>query len=87
MESHGFMLLAIGFVVSLVFSWIYELTPAGLQLESELASGNGAYQGPDRRRRRLRRISERPGGAGKSDHGKGGKGKAHHGSFPGLSSL
>ncbi len=53
------VLLAIGFAVSLVFSWIYELTPAGLQLESELAADED-YQGPDRRRRRLRRISDRP---------------------------
>lgn len=54
------VLLAIGFVVSLVFSWIYELTPAGLELESELAADEENYQGPDRRRRRLRRISDRP---------------------------
>lgn len=32
------VLLAIGFLISLVVSWIYELTPAGLKREDELAS-------------------------------------------------
>lgn len=52
------LLLAIGFVVALVFSWIYELTPAGLQREAELAREYQPYQGPERRRPRLRRIAD-----------------------------
>lgn len=52
--------LAVGFVVALVFSWIFELTPAGLVRDDEsgapdLPSETGVYHGVDRR---LRRISE-----------------------------
>jgi len=33
------VLLAIGFVIALVFAWIYELTPEGIQRESDVARG------------------------------------------------
>ncbi len=49
--------LALGFFAALVVSWIYELTPAGLQREEELDSGHTRYQGAERR---LRRISDTP---------------------------
>lgn len=51
------VLLAAGFLAALVVSWIYELTPAGLQRDDELASGPVPYRGVERR---LRRISDRP---------------------------
>jgi len=49
--------LAFGFLAALVFSWIYELTPAGLRRDEELVSGNEPYAGTERR---LRRISDAP---------------------------
>jgi TolB-like protein/Tfp pilus assembly protein PilF len=49
--------LAFGFFAALVFSWIYELTPAGLQRDHEISSGHAPYQGTERR---LRRISDAP---------------------------
>ncbi|GMU43557.1 MAG: hypothetical protein IT479_14875 [Xanthomonadales bacterium] len=51
-------LLALGFVLALVASWIYELTPAGLQRETEIESEYRPYAGPERRRR-FRRIDKR----------------------------
>lgn len=54
------LLLGAGFVISVVVSWIYELTPEGLQRETDLAAGDGNYRGPERRGRRLRRISDAP---------------------------
>jgi TolB-like protein/Tfp pilus assembly protein PilF len=51
------VVLAFGFFAALVVSWIYELTPAGLQREHEQDSGHAAYQGEERR---LRRISDTP---------------------------
>ena len=57
--------LAFGFALALVFSWIFELTPTGLRRDDALgddalggdalASEASAYQGVDRR---LRRVSE-----------------------------
>lgn len=54
------LLLAVGFVAALAISWIYELTPAGLEREDERGTREGDYQGPERRNRRLRRISATP---------------------------
>ena len=33
------VLLAIGFVAALVFSWVFELTPSGIRRDSEVAPG------------------------------------------------
>jgi TolB-like protein/Tfp pilus assembly protein PilF len=49
--------LAFGFLAALVFSWVYELTPAGLRRDDELTPSPTPYQGTERR---LRRISDRP---------------------------
>jgi TolB-like protein/Tfp pilus assembly protein PilF len=57
------VLLALGFFVALVFSWIFELTPAGLRREEDLAAESAHYQGPERR---LRRIADAADGMAQS---------------------
>ena len=54
------ILLAVGFVPALVVSWIFELTPEGLQRDEDVHTGDPGYTGVERR---LRRISDRPVGA------------------------
>ncbi len=51
------VVLAFGFFAALVFSWVYELTPAGLKRDDELTASAMPYHGTERR---LRRISDRP---------------------------
>jgi TolB-like protein/Tfp pilus assembly protein PilF len=51
------IVLAFGFFAALVVSWIYELTPAGLQRDDQLDSAHAPYPGAERR---LRRISDAP---------------------------
>ena len=46
-------LLAIGFVLALVFSWVYELTPEGLKRESEIPAGTSITPHTGRRMDRL----------------------------------
>ena len=45
--------LALGFVVALVFSWVYELTPEGLKRESEIPVGASITAHTARRMDRL----------------------------------
>ena len=49
-------ILAIGFIPALIVSWLFELTPKGLQLEADLAT---EMQDASRAARPLRRISDR----------------------------
>lgn len=51
------ILLIVGFLPSLVISWIFELTPEGLQREDDLSADRRAAP---RAERRLRRISDQP---------------------------
>ncbi len=51
------ILLIVGFLPSLVISWIFELTPEGLQREDDLSTDRRVLP---RTERRLRRISDRP---------------------------
>ena len=46
------ILLAIGFIPTLVISWVFELTPQGLRREDELSERRSTYSGVDRRARR-----------------------------------
>ncbi len=50
-------LLALGFVVALVVSWIYELTSEGLKRDEGLIAEPAAYPGPERRLLRKHRDS------------------------------
>lgn len=62
------IVLTIGFVVAVVFSWIYELTPAGLKRDEEVTDSDGSYRGPERRQPRLQRIDNAaPGLASRPD--------------------
>jgi len=54
------ILLALGFVPALVVSWIFELTPEGLQRDEDVNTGDPRHTGVERR---LRRASDRPDGA------------------------
>jgi adenylate cyclase len=42
------LVLAIGFIPALVFSWVFELTPQGIKRDAEVPTGN-----PSPRRRRV----------------------------------
>ena len=48
-----FLVLLIGLVPTLIFAWVYELTPDGLKLESELAHDEGISRHTARRLDRL----------------------------------
>ncbi len=60
------ILLAVGFVPALVVSWIFELTPEGLQRDEDVQATPDPYTGVERR---LRRISDRPADAPASAQG------------------
>ena len=45
------ILLAVGFVPALVVSWIFELTPEGLQRDEDVHTGDPGYTGVERRLR------------------------------------
>ena len=40
------VLLAIGFVPAVIFSWVFELTPQGLKREDDVAPSNRSLRGP-----------------------------------------
>src|SRR5215475_15483140 len=47
------VLLAIGFVPAVIFSWVFELTPEGLKREEDVAPGQSI---PPQTRRRMDRM-------------------------------
>lgn len=52
--------LAIGFLVALVVSWIYELTPAGVKRDDDITAEATPYAGAERRLRRNDEASAMP---------------------------
>src|SRR5690348_580216 len=47
------ILLAIGFIPAIIFSWVFELTPEGLKREAEIASGQSGTPQTGRRMDRM----------------------------------